>query len=142
MYTITFEDNPINEDIQLLDAGIVQHIHSIFGSVFNKRLTFFLRDEEGSIVGGVDGKCGSFGWLYISTLWVSEPIRGNGYGIQLMDYIEQEAIKNGCTNAYLNTFSFQAPKFYKRLGYQVFAELEDFPVGHSRIFLRKRLIQT
>jgi len=70
---------------------------------------------------------------------VSDRVRGSSYGTRLMEHIEREAIARGCTDAYLDTFSFQAPEFYKRLGYEVFGELEDFPVGHSRIFLRKRL---
>ena len=139
MYTITFEENPAQQDVQILGEGIDQHTQSKFPIRSSKQLVFFLRDEEGTIVGGVHGKYGSFGWLYVSALWVSEQVRDNGYGTELMDYIEQEAIKNGCTNAYLDTFSFQAPEFYKKLGYKVFGELEDFPTGHSRFFLRKKL---
>jgi N-acetylglutamate synthase-like GNAT family acetyltransferase len=142
MYSITFEENPETKEIEILGEGIDQFTQSIFGSRTNKQLAFFLRDEEGAIVGGVHGKYGSFGWLYIAALWVSEQIRGGGYGIRLMNCIEQEAIKNGCVNAYLDTFSFQAPDFYQKLGYKVFGELEDFPVGHSRFFLRKSLIES
>jgi ribosomal protein S18 acetylase RimI-like enzyme len=142
MYTITFEENPSGKDIQILGEGIDQHTQLLFPIRSSKQLAFFLRDEKGTIVGGVHGKYGSFGWLYISVLWVSEQFRGNGYEARLMDCIEQEAIKNGCINAYLDTFSFQAPEFYKKLGYKIFGELEDFPVGHSRFFLKKRLIQS
>ena len=46
---------------------------------------------------------------------------------QLMAKIEEEAKKNGCTNAYLNSFSFHAVEFYKKIGYRVFGELKDFP---------------
>jgi hypothetical protein len=35
--------------------------------------------------------------------------------------------------------SFQAPEFYKKLGYHIFGKLENFPAEHSMIFLRKRL---
>lgn len=141
-YEITFEENPADEEIQILGEGIEQYTESKFGSRGNKPLTFFLRDDVGSIVGGVHGNYGEWGWLYISTLWVSERVRGSGYGTLLMQHIEGAAIKDGCTNAYLDTFSFQAPEFYQKLGYTIFAELEDFPAGHSRCFLRKRLIQT
>ena len=56
-----------------------------------------------------------------------------------MAAIEGEGARHGSTNVYLNTFSFEAPEFYKKLGYTVFAELEDFPPGHKRMFLRKQL---
>jgi hypothetical protein len=36
-------------------------------------------------------------------------------------------------------FGLQAPGFYQKQGYETFGELEDFPAGHSRLWLRKRL---
>jgi len=37
---------------------------------------------------------------------------------------EAEARKRGCSNATLNTFSFQAPEFYRKLGYRIVATIE------------------
>ena len=51
---------------------------------------------------------------------------------------EMRALERGCHSAWVDTFSFQAPGFYPRLGYEVFGEL-DYPPGHKRIFLQKRL---
>jgi N-acetylglutamate synthase-like GNAT family acetyltransferase len=141
-YSINFDENPSNENLRLLSEGIDRYTQTKFDEKIYKHIAFFLRDETGAIVGGVYGNYGSFGWLYISALWVSETVRGHGHGSRLMNSIEQKARENGCVNAYLDTFSFQAPEFYKKLGYTVFAELEDFPAGHSRIFLRKRLIES
>ena len=139
-YEITFEEHPAEADLQILDKGLEQHMESLFANSGNHPLTFFLRDEKDRIVGGVHGNYGKFGWLYIGALWVSEKARGKEYGTQLMLRIEEAAIKAGCINAYLDTFSFQAPAFYKKLGYTRFGELEDFPAGHSKIFFRKSLI--
>ena len=77
-------------------------------------------------------------WLFIKLLWVSEELRGQGFGRALMSSAEQEALARGCTNIYLDTFSFQARDFYERLGYEVFGQLTDFPPGHKRYFLQKR----
>jgi predicted acetyltransferase len=57
----------------------------------------------------------------------------------LIQSIEKEAKANGGTNSYLHTFSSQAPEFCKKLGYEVFAELENFHQEFSKIFLRKKL---
>ena len=138
-YEITMEEKPSAEELDVLRNGLGEYGRAIVGQTSFTNVTFLLRDGEGVIVGGVHGNYGSFGWMYVDTLWVSERLRGNDYGTRLMDLIEDAAIRNGCTQSYLNTFSFQAPEFYKKLGYTVFAELEDFPVGHSRVFLRKRL---
>src|ERR1700722_18293136 len=78
------------------------------------------------------------GWLFIRYLWVSEALRGKGIGRELMAGAEGRARERGCHSAYVDTFSFQGPGFYPKLGYQVFGEL-DYPPGHKRIFLRKRL---
>jgi len=72
-------------------------------------------------------------------MWVKEELRGRGYGHRLLTMAEEEARQRGAKNAYLDTFGFQAPDFYKQHGYQVFGELEDFPAGHRRYFLRKQL---
>jgi hypothetical protein len=39
----------------------------------------------------------------------------------------------------LTSFSFQAPGFYQKLGYEVFAVLEDHPRQHRDYYLCKRL---
>ncbi len=63
---------------------------------------------------------------------------GKGIGRRLMGDAEMRALERGCHSAWVDTFSFQAPGFYPRLGYTVFGEL-DYPPGHKRIFLQKRL---
>lgn len=139
-YKISQAENPATEELQILWDGLTRHAAPQLGDDANTPLTFFLRDADGVIVGGVHGNYSKVGWLYISTLWVSDDVRKEGYGTKLMQQMEEAAMAAGCTNVYLDTFSFQAPEFYKKLGYTVFGVLEDFPVGHSRIFLHKHLI--
>ena len=52
----------------------------------------------------------------------------------------QKAIERGCTNAHLDTFSFQARPFYEKLGYRVFGTLENHPAGHQHYFMTKSLV--
>jgi GNAT superfamily N-acetyltransferase len=79
------------------------------------------------------------GWLFIRYLWVSDLLRGKGIGRKLMADAEARALERGCRSAWVDTFSFQAPGFYPKLGYEVFGEL-DYPPRHKRFFLRKRLM--
>jgi GNAT superfamily N-acetyltransferase len=81
----------------------------------------------------------SFSVLHIDLLYLPEALRGTGLGRQLIQQAEEEAIRRGCLTAWLDTFSFQAPGFYQRLGYTVFGVIEDYPPGHSRYFLKKSL---
>ena len=89
--------------------------------------------------GGLSGNI-SYGWLFIDTLWVAEEARSQGQGRGLMLAAEEEAESRGCHRAWLDTFSFQARAFYEKLGYAVFGELEDYPPGHRRFFMRKALL--
>lgn len=57
-----------------------------------------------------------------------------------MGMAEAIAHDKGCVGVWLDTFSFQAPDFYQKLGYSVFGELKDYPPGYSRFFLQKRLV--
>jgi GNAT superfamily N-acetyltransferase len=99
---------------------------------------FFLRDEDGEILGGALGNTWGL-WLYVSDVWVDPSLRGKGYATKLMTAIEQMAIQRGCLNSYLDTFSFQARPLYEKLGYKVFGTLENHPKGHSHYFLKKTL---
>jgi hypothetical protein len=53
---------------------------------------------------------------------------------------EEEAMRRGCANACLETFSFQALPFYEKRGYVVFGRLPDFPPGGAKYFLAKPLV--
>jgi hypothetical protein len=39
----------------------------------------------------------------------------------------------------LATYDFQAPDFYRRLGFETVAEVPDKPVGHSEFIMRLSL---
>lgn len=136
---ITLETAPSKEDLAVLRQGLKDHGEAAVGESWIVDLAYFLRDPDGTVRGGVFGNCGSFGWLYVDTLWVDETLRGQGYGAALMSAIETEAIRRSCSHAYLSTFAFQAPGFYKHLGYTEFGRLDDFPPTHSRLFLKKDL---
>jgi GNAT superfamily N-acetyltransferase len=79
------------------------------------------------------------GWLYISVLWVAEPARGRGHASRLLEAAEAYARRRGCIGIGLDTFSFQARPLYERHGYVVFGTQADYPPGHTRYFMEKRL---
>jgi GNAT superfamily N-acetyltransferase len=101
-------------------------------------LSFFLRDEGGALAGGLLGDV-YYGWLFVRILWVAEEHRGGGHGERLVRAAEEEARARGCHAMWLDTFSFQAPGFYRGLGFQEFGRLDEYPPGHSRHFLWKPL---
>jgi GNAT superfamily N-acetyltransferase len=138
-YDIVFNEHPSSEDFAVINNGLDQQAESIFGKMPRGTLAFFAHDKNTDVVGGVTGYWGGFGWLYVNSLWVAEHARRSGLGSLLMSKIEVEAKQRGCLHSYLNTMTFQAPEFYKKLGYKIFGELKDFPPGHRRLFLSKQL---
>jgi ribosomal protein S18 acetylase RimI-like enzyme len=101
-------------------------------------LCVFARTDDGEIVGGLTGKT-YWNYLEVSFLWVHEQHRGFGHATALMSAAEAEALRRGCFNVVLDTFSFQALGFYKKLGYEEFGQLSRFTGGHVRHFLYKSL---
>ena len=98
----------------------------------------FLKNGRGETMGGLLGAIWG-GWLHISYLWVDEAVRGGRWGTELMDQAEAYARERGCHSVELDTHSFQARPFYERRGYEVFGTLDDFPKGHKKFFLKKKL---
>ncbi len=101
-------------------------------------LKLFVRDPTGLICGGLLGHMWG-GWLHITELWLDKSARGFGLGRRLIEAAETEARADDCRYVHLDTHSFQAPEFYKKLGYEEFGRLKNSPIGHEQIFFWKRL---
>jgi predicted N-acetyltransferase YhbS len=141
MVKIQSEAKPSPETIALIHNGMRRHTASHVGPEEDQELSILARTDEGEVVGAVLGRTGR-GWLYMGTVWVDERYRGQNLGRQLIEAAEAEARRRGCRAAHLNTFSYEARPFYEKLGYVVFGTLDDFPQGHQRHFMYKRLDAT
>ena len=135
---LQIETDPHRRDVHALDVWIFQFNIARTGVADGEELAIFVRGDEGEIRAGLYGWTWS-GWLEIRTLWVREEERGRGLGGRLLAAAEEEARRRGAHTAILETHSFQAPAFYRKHGYAVYAELDGYPTGHSKIFFRKRL---
>ena len=102
----------------------------------SETINLILKDQEEQIFGGILGRMYRFA-LYINVLWISEKVRGQGYGSRLLEEIESKAREKECKLIHLDTYSFQAPEFYKKHGYEIFGTLEGFPERIRRYYLRK-----
>jgi GNAT superfamily N-acetyltransferase len=108
------------------------------GPVKTEPLAITLRDADGAVTGGLWGTSVA-GWLYVDLLVVPEEFRGRGIGTELLARAEEIARKRGCTGLWLHTGSFQAPRFYEKLGFTAFGSLPDYPAGHTTTYYSKRL---
>lgn len=99
---------------------------------------FLLKDEAGTIQGGLTGYV-LYDWMFIQFVSVAADLRGQGLGRLLMQRAEDWARQLGLSGLWLDTFAFQAPDFYRDLGFVEFGTIEDHPAGSRRIFFQKRL---
>lgn len=103
-----------------------------------EEFSFCYKDEDEKVVGGVvasrDNEC-----LTIDFLWVDNSHRGKGIGAKLIKHMESIAVDKKCKLIYLNTFAFQAPEFYKKMGYKLFGLLEECINGYDQYFFKKEL---
>lgn len=96
------------------------------------------RDAAGRLLGGANGRT----WgdcAELQQLWVAPAERRRGLGAAIVRRFEAEARARGCRLVYLDTFSFQAPAFYRALGYQVTQAIDGLGGGAVKYAMRRRL---
>ena len=117
---------------------LIAYNASKVGAPRYRPLVLSARDAKGRLAGGLVGQL-YWNVLYIELLWVSERARGEGIGRDLLAAAESLARKAGKDLVYLNTYTFQAPGFYRKLGFRSIGRIAGYPRGEARIFLVKRL---
>ena len=129
---------PTPQDVEYLEDRVYEHNAGVTGIADGQLLAFLVRDDSGRIVAGICGNTWG-GGCEIRQFWVEESQRRRGLGTRLLRAAEQEARRRGCTQMLLMTFSFQAPAFYARIGFEVVATIADHPRGHRNFLMRRRL---
>jgi GNAT superfamily N-acetyltransferase len=133
------EKNPAAQDVAKILAGLGAFNAAQVGRPADPKKFFLsVRDGDGVVVGGLVGVT-YWDWMYVDYLWLSDGLRGRGWGRRLIERAERIALARGCRGAWLDTFSFQAPGFYRRMGYREFGSMKDHPTGKSRHFFWKPL---
>ena len=137
--TLDITETPAAADTKAVLDGLVAFNDAATGGPAGKRpLAVLLRDEAGNTVGGAVG-ASWYGWMYVELFHIPESFRGRGEGRRIMQAVEAEARARGLLGIRLDTFSFQAPGFYERLGFTRIGTIEDHPPGHARHWYVKRL---
>jgi len=127
------------KDKKVLVDGLLSH-HASQGHPRKSELfSIALKNKDNKLLGGVI-VCFLWNGMQIQSLWVDKLIRKQGWGVKLMQRVEAEAIKRGCTVVYTDTFPWQAPEFYKKLGYTLYGKLDDFPKGSCLSYFKKNLV--
>jgi GNAT superfamily N-acetyltransferase len=97
-----------------------------------------IKSDEGEVIAGAAAR--SFGdWLLLDTLWVSDALRGQNVGSQLLKKIEGAARARGCKTCFLETLHFHAKPFYEKQGYHLVWTQEGYPKTGCQYFMVKTL---
>jgi ribosomal protein S18 acetylase RimI-like enzyme len=135
-YTLTAQPAP-EEQYRITDP-LSAYNEEQAGSRNKKEFAFFVCSGTVEFVGGLLGFT-HFNHFFVLAIFVDQEFRREGIGRELIRRAESLAFEQGCDAIYLDTFDFQAPGFYKKLGFKVFGMLNDYPTGHQRFYLVKRL---
>jgi GNAT superfamily N-acetyltransferase len=137
-YHLSVEHSPSNDDVEIVRQGLEAYNVARTGRDDARPLAIFLRDDAGRIVGGLYGWT-FWDWLAIDILWLDAAVRHQQYGTRLIEQAEREALARGCRGVLLHTMSFQAPDFYRKLGYEEDDVLDGFAGQHQRHSFHKVL---
>lgn len=140
-FKLSFEKTPSPDDIQTLGDGIMAYAKQKKDLPPLDFFAFFIRDQENTILAGCNG-CILYGCLYIDQLWVSEPLRQQGLGAQLVEVALNYGKEQGCTFATVNTFDWEARGFYQKMGFKLEFERRGFDKSSIFYFLRQDFIET
>lgn len=133
-------DTPTAEEREAILAPLRSYNVSQAGDGASQLVAWLVRDEDSDVIlGGLYGRL-FYRWLFIELLSVPQEARGQGLGSELMQLAEALAREQDCIGIWLDTFDFQAPAFYQKLGFTACGQIDDYPPGHTRFFFQKRLL--
>jgi GNAT superfamily N-acetyltransferase len=138
MHNFAVEDEPLPSELRFLEDGLTEFNAEATGIGDGRLLTIMARDEAGSPRGGATGWTWA-GICHVRFLFVAPEHRRGGLGTRLMEAVEHEALARACGQIVLETIDFQAPEFYRKLGFEVVATVPDHPPGHRLMIMRRSL---
>ena len=131
-------ENPEQDLIEYLDKKIADFNWANWEVSERTPLAVQIKNAQGEVVAGAAGR--TFGdWLLLNTLWMSDELRGQNIGSQILKEIEQAAKKRGCTQCLLDTLNFQAMPFYEKHGYQTQWVQQGYPKTGCKYYMLKAL---
>lgn len=142
MSEIAFQFRPATpEETNITAHHLLSHSAQSLGMSVGHTPFGLLAYSQGTLVGSLIGKV-FLNWLHVDMIWVDEGLRRKGLGTKLMDLAKQAATTMQLSGIEVWTQSWQAPEFYRKLGYEELAAIEDFTPGRKRHAFRCYISET
>ncbi len=143
-YKTTISENwsDINTDIRKKVGEFLRTYNWAAMEGFNppKYVEIIATNEKNEVIGGLYAIV-KWGWFYVDWLVIHEDYRHKGIGRKLIQQAEEKALELNVPKLRLNTFEFQAPDFYKKMGFELVAVEKDFPQGFKTYYFQKNLLK-
>jgi len=138
---LTLSDSPTEEEVDLIHARLEQYNRQQTNGEYDEpgaEIGLVLKGPEGTVIGGITAST-IFRVMHLEAFWVSKEHRKQGHGSRLVLQAEQIGFEKGCIASQTQSFSFQAPEFYQKIGYQVLGIYDGYPDGITEYTLMKKL---
>jgi GNAT superfamily N-acetyltransferase len=139
MHILTEEHDP--EKIkQILQQALREYNHDFFGSYELKKFAIYIHNDCLETIAGIYGfVLEQYQTIRLEFVWVKQEYRRQGIGKKLFEHIEQYALSKCCHSIQVSTMDFQAPSFYKKMGYECIGRIPKWFGNHDEIFFLKNL---
>ncbi len=121
-----------------IDAAFSEYARANHVALNYEDYWFVAEDDAGEIIGTITGRA-YYNEVHIGDLIIDKSFRGQNIGTKLVEAVEEEYRNKGFEKITLTTFGFQAPDFYKKLGYSLEFVREDKDPKLSKYFYCKTL---
>jgi ribosomal protein S18 acetylase RimI-like enzyme len=129
--------SPSELDESVFNNVVFDHGRRLAADGNAQALACFLRKDGKVITGGL-GRT-EYRRLFITSVWVTESLRGQGIGSEIITRIEQGAFARECQDALLETLREPDVGLYERLGYHILARIPNYVGDFARHIMLKSL---
>lgn len=121
----------IFENLKLYNAG-----YFVSSTVCD--LSFCMKDGAGKVIAGIVATLKG-NVVDISYLWVAQAARKKGCGSLLLKTLEKKAKEKNANRINVDTYEFQAPDFYPKYGFKLYAYMENCVGKYGKFYYTKEI---
>ena len=126
-----------DEDLEIISEGVFSHGRAQARDGNAEPIACLVRDGTCVVAGG-SGRT-EYRRLFVSYLWVSEPLRRQGFAQRILQALESEALRRGCRDALIETLDDRVASLYGRWGYAAVSVIPAYVGPFNRHILVKTL---